>query len=40
METKFTKAMDTFNRILNKLEKGSEDYRFLCRLKYKFIQEY
>ena len=30
METKFTKAMDYFNAIINQVEKGSKEYKLMC----------
>lgn len=40
MVTKFTKAMEYFNNIINKVEKGSYEYHLMCLLKYKYIQDY
>mgnify|MGYP003603954143 CR=1 FL=1 len=40
METKFTKAMDYFNTIINQVEKGSKEYKLLCAAKHRYIQDY
>jgi len=40
METKFTKGIGYFNDIINKVEKGSKEYRLMCLLKYRYIQDY
>lgn len=40
METKFTKAMEYFNNIIDKVEKGSKEYKLMCLLKYRYIQNY
>jgi hypothetical protein len=40
METKFTKAIEYFNSVINQVEKGSKEYRLMCLLKYRYIQDY
>ena len=40
METNFTKGLYDFNETINKSEYGSESYKLLCELKYKFIKYY
>jgi len=40
METKFTKAMKFFNNTISKVEKGSEAYKLMCDLKYRYIQDF
>lgn len=40
METKFTKGIEYFNYIINKVEKGSNEYKLMCLLKYRYIQDY
>jgi hypothetical protein len=40
METKFTKAMDYYNSIINQVEKGSKEYQLMCLLQYRYIQDY
>jgi len=40
MTTKFTKAMEYFNEQINKVEKGSEEYKLMCLLKYRYIQDF
>ena len=40
METKFTKGVAYFNSIIDKVEKDSEEYKLLCLLKYRYIQDY
>lgn len=40
METKFTKALEYFNSIINQVEKGSKEYKLMCLLKYRYIQDH
>lgn len=40
METKFTKAMEYFNTIIDQVEIGSKEYKLMCLLKYRYIQDY
>ncbi len=40
MTTKFTKGMEYFNEIINKVEVGGEAYKLMCLLKYKYIQDF
>jgi hypothetical protein len=40
METKFTKGMQYFNDIINKVEVGSEPYQLMILLKCKYIQDF
>jgi hypothetical protein len=40
MKTKFSKGMEYFNSIIDKAEHGSEEYRLMCLLKYRYIQDY
>lgn len=40
METKFAKAMEYFNSIINKVERGSEEYKLMCLLKYRYAQDF
>lgn len=40
METKFTKTMIYFNNLINQVEIGSKEYKLMCLLKYKYIQDY
>lgn len=39
METKLTKAMKYFNNIINQVERGSKEYKLMCLLKYRYIQD-
>lgn len=38
METKFTKAMEAYNSLINTVEYESEDYKRLCLAKYIYIK--
>ena len=40
METKFTKTVEYFNSIINQVEKESKEYKLMCLLKYRYIQDY
>lgn len=40
METKFTKAMNFFNNLLNQVEIGSKEYKLLSLAKFRYIQDY
>lgn len=40
MDTKFTRAMEYFNNIIDKVEKGSDEYRLMCLLKYRYIMDF
>lgn len=37
METKFTKAMNYYNNLINQVEKGSKEYQLLCLAQYRYI---
>jgi len=39
METKFTKAMEYYNNLLNQVEVGSREFKLLCLAKFKYIQD-
>jgi hypothetical protein len=38
MKNKFSTSMEFFNDIINKVEKGSKEYKLMCLLKFKYIQ--
>jgi len=40
METKFTKAMTYFNSVIDTSVFGSDEYKKLCALKFRYIQDY
>lgn len=39
MDTKFTKAMQFYNNLINQVEYGSKEYRLLCQAQHKYIQD-
>lgn len=39
-ETNFSKGLNDFNLTIKKVEVGSDCYKLLCELKYKFIKYY
>lgn len=40
METKFTKAIEYFNSIIDKVEVGSKEYQLMCLFKYRYIMDF
>ena len=38
METKFTKAIEDYNNLINKVQCGSKEYKLLCLAKYIYIK--
>lgn len=39
METKFTKAMNYYNSLINQVEYGSKEYKLLCLAQHRYIQD-
>lgn len=40
MKTSFAEHMLFFNALINQEEKGTDNYKKLCKAKYEFIQKY
>jgi hypothetical protein len=40
MITKFTVIIGYLNYLMNKHEKGSDEYKLICRIKYKYIHDF